>query len=97
MKACNACQTPWQGEGSPKFKEACESCSAYLHSCKNCRLHDPGAHNQCLSPTTEWVADREGLNYCEEFDFKAGPGDRGSEEKTAEGDWDRLFKKDPES
>jgi hypothetical protein len=26
-------------------------------------------HNQCYIPNTEWVGDRSGANYCEEFEF----------------------------
>ena len=90
IKKCHACGAPWDGEGTPGFKAVCESCSAFLHSCKNCRLHDPTAHNECLSSTTEYVADREGPNWCDEFDFKT----TGKEPKApGEGKdaWDRLF------
>jgi hypothetical protein len=93
MKRCHKCGTPWEGEGSPGFKATCASCLSYLHSCKNCRLHDPSAHNECLSPTTEHVADREGPNYCDEFDFKSAEA-KADEGKSAEDAWDRLFRKD---
>jgi hypothetical protein len=49
----------------------CPSCQAYLHCCLNCRLYSPGAHNHCLSPTTEDVADVAQANFCEEFEFTA--------------------------
>ena len=95
MRKCHNCGTPWEKEGRPAFKAVCDTCSYYIHSCKNCRLHDPFAHNQCISSTTEVVSDREGANYCDEFDFKvAGGDDRSAEEKKAKDAWDQMFKKE---
>lgn len=94
MKKCHSCGAPWEGDGSPAFKASCESCAAYLHSCKNCRLHDPGFHNQCISRTTEQVQDREGPNWCEEFDFKvARSGPKEGEHEAGKDAWDELFGK----
>jgi hypothetical protein len=76
---CHACGTPWVSEKKqPAVKEFCERCSAYLHCCLNCRFHDPGRHNECLVPNTDWVGDRAGANFCDEFTFRdarAAPGD----------------------
>ena len=92
MKRCHSCGTAWEGDKAPVFKEACDTCAAYLHSCKNCRLHDPHVHNQCISPTAEWVADREGPNWCDEFDFRVDGESRGEDEQSrAKDDWDKLF------
>ena len=95
MKRCHSCGTPWEGKDRPLFKATCDSCHAWLHSCKNCRLHDPTAHNQCLSSTTEPVSDREWQNYCDEFDFKdsSGGGAEAGEADKAKKAWDDLFKK----
>ena len=71
MKKCHQCGGEWLGEKrQPGFKECCESCSAYLHVCLNCRFHAPHAHNQCQSPTSEWVGDRKKANFCGEFEFR---------------------------
>jgi len=71
---CHKCNTPWESDKrQPGFKETCAGCGAYLHCCKNCRYHAPSAHNQCYIPNTEYVADRAGLNFCEEFEFREGP------------------------
>ena len=71
---CHKCGAPWESDKrQPGFKETCTGCSAYLHCCKNCRFHTPSAHNQCYIPNTEYVADRKGLNFCEEFEFRSGP------------------------
>jgi hypothetical protein len=56
----------------PGVKETCRSCDAYLHACANCRHHDPKVHNQCRIPNTEWVGNRTGANFCDEFEFRAG-------------------------
>lgn len=70
MKRCHKCGAEWRSEKrQPGVKEFCSACTAYLHCCKNCRFHDPNAHNQCRIPTTEWVGDRAGANFCDEFEF----------------------------
>lgn len=70
MKQCHRCGTPWISEKrQPGVKELCLKCSAYLHSCLNCRFHRPKAHNECYIPDTEWVADRAGANFCDQFEF----------------------------
>lgn len=77
---CHKCGTRWESDkAQPGFKEVCPKCSAYLHCCKNCRFHVPSAPNQCYIPNTEHVANRAGLNYCEEFMFKEGPRESGNE------------------
>jgi len=70
MKRCHKCGRFWAGEKrQPGVKEYCEGCSAYLHSCLNCRFHDSRVHNHCRIPNTEWVGDRAGANFCDEFEF----------------------------
>jgi len=70
---CHRCGAPWKSEArQPGFKEICHNCDAYLHCCRNCRFHKPTAHNQCYIPDTEYVANRDGLNFCEEFVFREG-------------------------
>lgn len=49
------------------FRETCSFCGADLHVCKNCRYYSPGRANDCLVPGTEYVADREKFNFCEEY------------------------------
>ncbi|HPO15455.1 MAG TPA: hypothetical protein PLI09_18580 [Candidatus Hydrogenedentes bacterium] len=66
----------------PGVKEFCAQCSAYLHCCLNCRFHDPSLHNECKIPNTEWVGDRKGANFCDEFEFADTiPGGNASETK----------------
>jgi len=71
MKRCHRCGEPWLVEKKqPGVKECCPKCSAYLHSCLNCRWHLPSAHNECYIPDTDWVSDRAGANFCDQFEFK---------------------------
>jgi hypothetical protein len=72
-----------------RFRDACPSCQAYLHCCLNCRLFSASAHNHCLSPTTEYVRDVAGANYCEEFEFVARRKQDASEQ--AKKKFDQLF------
>lgn len=70
MKACYRCGKEWVSDKrQPGVKEFCDACMAYLHCCLNCRFHDPHLHNQCKIPNTEWVGDRAGGNFCDEFEF----------------------------
>lgn len=70
MKRCHQCGAEYvSAKKQPGPKDTCESCLAYLHSCKNCRFYDEHAHNNCYIPTTDWVADKEGPNFCDEFEF----------------------------
>ena len=76
MHVCHNCGREWVSEKrQPGFKEYCDGCDAYLHCCLNCRFHQPGRHNECQIPNTDWVGDRAGANFCEQFEFKTGgPG-----------------------
>ncbi|MBI5094148.1 MAG: hypothetical protein HZB26_17115 [Candidatus Hydrogenedentes bacterium] len=70
MKRCHRCATEYvSAKKQPGPKDTCESCLAYLHSCLNCRFYEEHAHNNCYIPTTDWVADKEGPNFCDEFEF----------------------------
>lgn len=70
MNRCHKCGWVWpEDRGRPGMKEFCPKCTAFLHCCKNCRHHDPKLHNQCRVPGTEMVADRAGMNHCDEFVF----------------------------
>lgn len=94
MKRCHRCGEAWVSEKKqPAVKEYCEKCSAYLHCCVNCRFHDKSRHNECRIGTTEWVGDREGANFCDEFEFRdaepgsGAPGETGK----AKDELDSLF------
>lgn len=81
MKSCHKCGAPWESpKRQPAVKEYCQSCSAYLHCCLNCRFHDPSAHNQCFIPNTDWVGDRSGANFCDQFEFAEREKATGEEE-----------------
>jgi len=72
MKACHKCGEAWTRRESPGFKETCPGCDGYLHACLNCRLYNPSA-DCCSSITAECTGARDGLNYCEEFQFREKP------------------------
>jgi len=76
--------------------EACPGCGKDLRCCRNCRHHDPGAHNQCREPDTEWVTDRERANFCERFQLAAEPVARAAPGRggDARSKLDGLFRKD---
>ena len=85
-------------EGKVGFREECLHCQADLHTCLNCRFHDPSAYNECCEPSAKWVRDKEQNNYCEYFELrdKKSLGCLTDQAKTREEllkTADRLFKK----
>lgn len=66
---CWKCGTelPEPFAGKLSFRATCEKCHSWLHCCKNCKNYKPGAPNDCAVPGTEYIADREACNFCEEF------------------------------
>lgn len=73
-------------------KDACPSCHAPLHACRNCHFHDRSAANQCREPAAEWVSNKEAANFCEFFEPGEGDGPRGSSSSGRDA-FDQLFKK----
>jgi len=49
------------------FRAECPYCLSSLHCCKNCIYYKIGMPNDCQVPGTEFVADREKQNLCEDF------------------------------
>jgi hypothetical protein len=68
--------------GKISFRATCEKCNADLHCCKNCKFYKVGKPNDCLIPGTEFIADREKNNYCEDFSMLGiGPTPKDDESK----------------
>jgi hypothetical protein len=57
--------------GKVLFREECSKCGAALHCCKNCQYYKPGVPNDCAVPGTDFIADREAINFCEEFKLRS--------------------------
>lgn len=95
MKACYQCGAPWEETpgSQPGKRESCSKCGADIHCCRNCRLFDPSAANQCLSRTVEAVREKEKANYCDEFDFSVSRGEKGQKppKNDMEQKWGDLF------
>ncbi len=88
MGTCHQCGAEYTDKVG--FRDTCPACKAYLHCCVNCRLYSPASHNHCLSPTTEFVRDVEGANFCEEFDFTSR-AKADEAKKAAKSKFDQLF------
>ena len=50
-----------------KFRDTCDNCGVDLHVCRNCKYYLVGKPNDCIVPNTEYIADREKFNFCEDF------------------------------
>jgi hypothetical protein len=97
MKCCHRCGTELTVGASVARTDGCPQCHSDLKCCLNCRLHDPGANNQCREPQAEWQTDKEKSNFCEFFEFRetsslSSPG-RGARADDARAALDALFKK----
>jgi hypothetical protein len=89
---CFQCGREVEVEDKVFRKDACPSCHAALHCCRNCRFYDRNAHNACREPAAEWVSGKEAANFCEFFE----PGEGGGEHPSAGSGRDafeRLFRK----
>lgn len=90
---CYRCGAALDETVALKFKSICDSCSAWTHCCRNCFLFDEIAHNNCKSPSTDWVGDAEKFNYCAEFGFAGKtPEEMRVDGEDAKRAWDQLFK-----
>lgn len=100
MKVCHHCGRTLQLLAAVVRADSCPFCRSDLKCCLNCRLHDPGANNQCREPQAEWQAEKEKANFCEFFEFReisvlSAPGLDGaqSDEHRARAAFDGLFGK----
>ena len=93
---CWKCGTEIQLVASTRVlkNDSCPSCDRDLHVCRNCRFHDPSAHNQCIETQAEWVRDKEKANYCDYFEAaKTSATARGSKSSgDAKSKFDKLFR-----
>jgi hypothetical protein len=85
--ACHSCGTAITE--AVRCRDVCAKCGAYLHCCLNCRLYSPSAHNHCLSPTTEYVRDAAGGNFCDEFELQTAKPS--TQAPSAKSRFDQLF------
>jgi len=77
--------------GKLPFRATCDKCGSWLHCCKNCKHYRPGLPNDCFIPGTEYIADREGCNFCEEYALLG----KGADQKGSASDASkRLFGED---
>jgi hypothetical protein len=100
MKCCHRCGSELKIGSAVARTDSCPHCYSDLKCCLNCRLHDPGANNQCLEPQAEWQTDKEKANFCEFFEFREtsslsqpGMGGAQSGSDRARAALDALFKK----
>lgn len=76
--------------GKLSFRAECDVCYAALHCCQNCKYYKIGLPNDCAVPGTEYIADRQANNFCEEFSVLGkGPDPK---KKVSPKNFDDLFK-----
>jgi len=93
---CVSCAETIEVPDKVGFRDLCPGCSAYLHSCVQCRFY---VKESCIEPAAEKVRDPEGGNYCDFFQEskesggapRQGSGQAGSDAKDeAEDLWKKL-------
>ena len=67
MYKCWKCGNELDLSAKVSFRAICAKCSSWQHCCRNCKNYQPGLPNDCKIPGTDFIADREGANFCEEF------------------------------
>lgn len=63
--SCPSCRRLHSYTDLVPFRAECEACSADLHVCITCRLHDRYAENECREDDAEPVAKKDRANLCE--------------------------------
>ncbi len=90
MPSCHLCKNELPATAQVRRTDGCPTCHADLKCCLNCRLHDPGASNQCREPQAEWVTEKDKANFCEFFEL----GDRSARRTgSSRAAFDALFGK----
>jgi len=94
---CAGCQADLGRLDSVGRRDTCPSCSADLHSCRNCRFYDPRSYNECREPQAERVLDKTRSNFCDYFAPPAGvsgaPDRPAAGAKPTRDELDRLFRR----
>jgi hypothetical protein len=80
-------------DGRIGFRDVCDACQAWLHSCRNCDFYAPGASKDCREPAAELVADKQGGNFCDFFRWERAGERNGAAAPDARGALDALFRK----
>lgn len=94
MKLCFKCGNQLDVPTPVSRGEVCGNCGSYVRCCKNCEFYEPSYHNGCRETQSEFVSDKETVNFCDYFrpaDREIGAGNDKAEE--ARRKIDELFKK----
>lgn len=72
------------------FRDTCQSCDAWLHSCVHCRFW---SGSNCTEPSADRVSDPEAQNFCEWYQERAQPFDQAQDSEPVEEGAGRGVKK----
>lgn len=68
---CWKCKNPIDVSESIYRSSTCSFCGKDLHSCRNCKFYESGAHYDCRENVTDLVKDKERANFCEWFSARS--------------------------
>ena len=72
------------------FRDTCQSCDAWLHSCVHCRFW---SGSNCTEPSADRISDPEAQNFCEWYNHSAKDEGRSSEKGEGRAEAEDLWKK----
>jgi hypothetical protein len=98
LVVCRGCAADLGARDGIGRRDTCPQCGVDLHSCRQCRFHEPRAYNECTEPQAERVLDKARGNFCEYFACvdAAAPariGAAGPATGNARADLERLFRR----
>jgi len=86
---CKHCGTKVSVE-KVHFSTECEKCNSWMHSCIQCSLWVADSET-CKSMTTESLRDREGKNFCDEWQPRSDKQINYKKEEEAKEKFDSIF------
>ena len=90
---CAGCQADLGRPERVGRRDTCPRCSADLHTCRQCRFHDPHAANGCREPQAERVLDPTRANFCDYFGIAEAVAVAPTDATAARATLERLFKR----
>lgn len=70
MKRCIGCGHECTLRGIIAGTAVCDGCGADIHTCTNCRHHQPGSYRRCSHADADPPRDDDRANNCEFFEMR---------------------------
>ena len=91
--SCFSCEKEIEIPSEYSRREECPSCSADIHSCKNCEFYDTSSYNECRESSAEVSTEKERANHCDYFHVNTKGRDGKDSKEDLLSEAEALFKK----